>query len=87
MWWTWWTADSTSSRQRDLWPRSRADDPNGSAAASAMELAGHRTRAVFDRYHIVSHTDLVDAAARLSKSHSRPRPTGATPGWAVSGQP
>jgi integrase len=46
----------------------------------AMELAGHRTRSVFDRYHIVSQTDLVNAAARLSKSHSRSRPTGAAPG-------
>ena len=31
----------------------------------AMMLAGHKTRTVFDRYAIVSHTDLVAAAKRL----------------------
>src|SRR4029453_1789255 len=32
----------------------------------AMKVTGHRTRAVFDRYHIVSPTDLQDVAARLT---------------------
>ena len=31
----------------------------------AMQMAGHRTRSVFDRYHIVSEGDLRDAARRL----------------------
>jgi len=32
----------------------------------AMKITGHRTRAVFDRYHIVSPGDLQEAARRLS---------------------
>ena len=32
----------------------------------AMKVAGHRTRAVFDRYHIVSPADLQDVARRLA---------------------
>jgi hypothetical protein len=32
----------------------------------AMQLTGHKTRAVFDRYNIVSETDLRDAAKRLN---------------------
>ena len=32
----------------------------------AMKVTGHRTRAVFDRYHIVSPADLQDVARRLA---------------------
>ena len=48
----------------------------------AMKVTGHRTRAVFDRYHIVSPTDLQDVA-REAHGHThglapaRPRVTDA----------
>jgi hypothetical protein len=32
----------------------------------AMKVTGHRTRAVFDRYHIVSPGDLQDVARKLA---------------------
>ena len=32
----------------------------------AMKVTGHKTRAVFDRYHIVSPGDLRDVATRLA---------------------
>ncbi|MBI2203002.1 MAG: hypothetical protein HYU41_03980 [Candidatus Rokubacteria bacterium] len=31
-----------------------------------MKMTGHKTRAVFDRYHIVSPVDLQEAARRLA---------------------
>ncbi len=39
----------------------------------AMEISGHRTRSVFDRYDIVSEADIHDARARMNLVH-RVRP-------------
>jgi hypothetical protein len=38
-----------------------------------MEISGHRTRSVFDRYDIVSEADIRDAGARMDQVH-RVRP-------------
>jgi len=38
-----------------------------------MALSGHKTRAIFDRYNIVSGTDLTDAADKL-QSHLSQQP-------------
>lgn len=32
----------------------------------AMSVTGHKTRAIFDRYHIVSPADLQEVARRLT---------------------
>jgi hypothetical protein len=32
----------------------------------AMQMSGHKTRAIFDRYNVVSGADLIDAAAKLA---------------------
>jgi hypothetical protein len=35
----------------------------------AMKVTGHKTRAMFDRYHIVSWADLQDVARRLAGTY------------------
>ncbi len=36
-----------------------------------MQMTGHKTRAVFERYNIVSEGDLADAARKLDAVRSR----------------
>lgn len=41
---------------------------SGTSETVAMALSGHKTRKIFERYNIVSRTDLVEAAERLHKT-------------------
>ncbi len=35
----------------------------------AMQMTGHKTRSVFDRYHVVAESGLREAAKKLSTAH------------------
>jgi hypothetical protein len=39
----------------------------------SMQLTGHKTRSVFERYNIVSDTDLIDAARKLDIATGPPQ--------------
>jgi hypothetical protein len=51
-----------------------------------MSVTGHKTRAVFDRYDIVSPGDLQEATRRLAGHVSGHVPAASLDGHAVSGE-
>ena len=50
----------------------------------AMKVTGHKTRAVFDRYYIVSPGDLQDVARRLAGTFSGTSGQGVVDGRSVT---
>jgi integrase len=45
---------------------------------TARRITGHRTRAVFDRYHVVEHSDLAQALAKVEQHNTEQRAKVAT---------
>jgi hypothetical protein len=46
-----------------------------------MQLTGHKTRAVFDRYNIVNERDLTDGVARLARANGKQMANIPAPRW------
>jgi hypothetical protein len=44
-----------------------------------MQISGHRTRSVFDRYHIVSRRDIKEALSKIEQYRSGPKPQDEVP--------
>lgn len=56
----------------------------GLSEKEAMEISGHRTRAVFDRYHIVSERRMAQNAEKLEQ-HLRAKEVAPTDGTVTDG--
>jgi hypothetical protein len=59
-------SESVSSLVADL--AVLQDDSSGISKRVAITITGHKTRSVFDRYHIIAPSDLRDAATKLETS-------------------